>query len=243
MTSQPERCYRWLFWALVLAGFLLDQGTKYLVFHQLYNDGEGDYLALVGGAGEGERIFGLQTAFVRLRDPATGQLGPLRPYVNTGALWGQGQNNNTMFLLISLAAAVAIAIWSCRQGATRDLGLVLALGLILAGTLGNLYDRIVFAGVRDFLQWSYLYLFPTFNIADSCLVCGAALLLWQALMSRPARQPGAGQQASRNGQVVSGESIPACLSNARATATSPVEQGATSPPDQSLFSSASARVS
>jgi lipoprotein signal peptidase len=63
-----------------------------------------------------------------------------------------------------------------------------ALGLILAGTLGNLYDRLVFNGVRDFLHWDYFYDWPVFNVADCCLVCGAGLLLLQAF----------GKQAPRN---------------------------------------------
>ena len=66
------------------------------------------------------------------------------------------------------------------SGAARDLWVCMALGLILAGTLGNLYDRVVFNGVRDFLHWNYLFDWPVFNVADSCLVCGAGLLLLQA---------------------------------------------------------------
>lgn len=71
-----------------------------------------------------------------------------------------------------------------RHAAAADRWLCLALGLILAGTLGNLYDRIVFLGVRDFLQWYYLFNFPRFNIADSCLVCGASVLLLQAFFAK-----------------------------------------------------------
>jgi lipoprotein signal peptidase len=60
--------------------------------------------------------------------------------------------------------------------------------LILAGTLGNFYDRIVFNGVRDFLHWNYLFDWPVFNIADCCLVCGAGLLLLQAFAAQPAKE-------------------------------------------------------
>ncbi len=66
----------------------------------------------------------------------------------------------------------------------------IALGLILAGTLGNLYDRVVFGGVRNFLYWFYLVDWPVFNFADCCLVCGAGLLLLQAFLTEasPATQ-------------------------------------------------------
>jgi signal peptidase II len=192
MSGAAGRSYHWLFWGLALLGLALDQSSKYLVFRWLYCEGRGGYYPLLGGSEPAERILGLQTAFTGQRDPGTDWLSPLRtwsgevlPYVNTGALWGSGQNKNTLFLCISLGAAVALLYWSRRPDTRRDAVLSLALGLILAGTLGNLYDRIVFAGVRDFIQWSYLYLFPTFNIADSCLVCGATLLLWHALRQRP----------------------------------------------------------
>ena len=53
-----------------------------------------------------------------------------------------------------------------------------ALALILGGALGNLYDRIRFHHVVDFLAVKiYHYNWPDFNIADSCIVIGACLLL------------------------------------------------------------------
>src|SRR5436305_586252 len=72
-------------------------------------------------------------------------------------------------------------------------GLIASLGLILAGTLGNLYDRIVFSGVRDFLHWYRYFDWPVFNIADCCLVCGAGLLLAHAFFTveREAQEPAA----------------------------------------------------
>ena len=76
--------------------------------------------------------------------------GPNRPYVNRGALfgWGGGHGEgekdlNTLFGVVSFLAAVGIVYWSTRPATRRDVVLCSALGLILAGTLGNLYDRIV----------------------------------------------------------------------------------------------------
>src|SRR5262249_48937460 len=99
-----------------------------------------------------------------------------------------------LFAIVSVAAALAIIYWSSRTLAARDRFLCLALGLILAGTLGNLYDRLVFNGVRDFL-WVFLkngedppqiiFDWPIFNIADCCLVLGAGLLLVQAFFTQP----------------------------------------------------------
>ena len=119
--------------------------------------------------------------------------GQRKPHVNQGALFGFGRQKkelaNNAFAVISLLAAVAIVVWSSFAATARDGWLCGALGLILGGTLGNFYDRVVFHGVRDFLHWNYLFDWPVFNIADCCLVCGAGLLLIQAFLgqSRPSQ--------------------------------------------------------
>jgi lipoprotein signal peptidase len=108
------------------------------------------------------------------------------PFVNRGALFGWGGGSaggddyNTMFAVVSLLAAIGITYWSTRPATRSDRMLCAALGLILAGTLGNFYDRIVFGGVRDFMHWYRFYNWPVFNLADSCLVVGAGLLLVHA---------------------------------------------------------------
>jgi lipoprotein signal peptidase len=113
------------------------------------------------------------------------------PRVNHGALFGLGQGQkglaNGFFATVSVLAAIAIVIWAVRRGTARERGLMAALGLILGGTLGNLYDRIVFGGVRDFLYF-YKIEWPVFNVADCCLVVGAALLLIQAIFVAPAAE-------------------------------------------------------
>jgi lipoprotein signal peptidase len=186
MTHPAERSYRWIFWSLALVGFAVDQGSKYRVFHELYNGGRGDSCDVIPGA------FHITAQFTGVRDAGDSWLSPLRtwggevlPYVNNGALFGLGRDANLLFALVSVGAAVAILAWSTRSASARDRFLSVALGLILAGTLGNLYDRIVFSGVRDFLYWNYLIDWPVFNLADCCLVCGACLLLVQAFVSQP----------------------------------------------------------
>ena len=83
-----------------------------------------------------------------------------------------------------VVAAIAILVWGLRRSTAREPWLMGALGLILAGTVGNLYDRLVFNGVRDFLYF-YLIDWPVFNVADCCLVVGAGLLLFQAIFIAP----------------------------------------------------------
>ncbi|OAI46819.1 hypothetical protein AYO44_10605 [Planctomycetaceae bacterium SCGC AG-212-F19] len=199
-----ERSFRGLLWVLAVLGATLDLGSKYAVFALLYEDGAGHPPAagvistrdrsLIPGA------FKLTTQFTGAREEGTGLLadlrtptGPMLPRVNHGALFGmaseRGHLANRVFAVVSLLAAAVIIFWSTRPSLTDDLLLCAALGLILGGTVGNLYDRVVFGGVRDFLEWYYAFSWPVFNIADCCLVVGAFLLLTQALWHRPAPAP------------------------------------------------------
>jgi signal peptidase II len=185
------RSYRKWFAALAVVGLVLDQVTKYGVFRWLYNGTDYGTHKVFNG------IFELSSEYTKT-DAGGGVLGSLQtfsadkmPRVNHGALFGLGDGNqgelaNVLFAIISLLAAAAICYWSTRRSARQDPGLSSALGLILAGTLGNLYDRIIFGGVRDFLHFHYYdrYHWPTFNIADCCLVCGAGLLLIQAFFGK-----------------------------------------------------------
>lgn len=201
MTANTERSYAWLFWGLAVFGFTVDQASKYGIFAHLYNEGDGGHIVIIPGA------FELIAQFTKPPERETGEgllarlrtvSGDVLPRVNHGALFGLGGDTghtaNQLFALVSIAAAIAITFWSTRPATTRDCLLSMSLGLILAGTLGNLFDRIVFHGVRDFFWWHYpdsvpiLRDFPVFNVADCCLVCGAGLLLLQAFLAetRPA---------------------------------------------------------
>jgi signal peptidase II len=187
-----ERSYRWLLWTLVLFGASLDQASKYGVFRWLYNAGDGGEYVLVPGA------FKLLAQFTSKHEAPENFLSVLRtwsgdvlPKVNHGALFGLGgeykNHANGIFAVVSVVAALAIIFWSTRPTTARDRALCGALGLILAGTLGNLYDRLIFDGVRDFLYFHW-FEWPVFNLADCCLVCGAFLLLVQAFWSHPVKQ-------------------------------------------------------
>jgi lipoprotein signal peptidase len=174
-----ERSYRVLLWLLALTGLALDQSSKYGVFTWLDRKDDHEYVIFRTDKGG----FQLVAQFEEVA-------GQRIPHVNQGALFGFLRDHKALanggFAFISLLAAAAIIVWSLHKNTARDRWLCSALGLILAGTLGNFYDRIVFNGVRDFLHWNYLFDWPVFNVADCCLVCGAFLLLVQAFASQPA---------------------------------------------------------
>ena len=201
MAATGRSC-RTLLWSLAVVGLGIDQLSKYAIFKWLYHDGQGGEYVIVPGA------FQLLAQFVRGETvQGTGLLhgaapfsGETMPRVNQGALFGMGQGYaylaNYIFAGVSLIAAAAIVGWSMRPAAARDKVLCFSLGLILAGTLGNLYDRLVFHGVRDFLYFHW-FEWPVFNIADCCLVCGVIVLTLQALFhAQPEVSPSAERAAS-----------------------------------------------
>jgi signal peptidase II len=104
---------------------------------------------------------------------------------NRGGAFGLFGSAPYLFLAATLVVCVAIAFASF--GVTRPV-LAVGLGLVLGGALGNLTDRIIrgdgLAGrVIDFID---LRLWPVFNLADSAIVVGAALILLSGLRHRTA---------------------------------------------------------
>jgi signal peptidase II len=90
------------------------------------------------------------------------------------------------FTAVAIAAAVLIA-WLLRRGG-RTL-YCLGLALILGGALGNLWDRLTLGKVVDFLLFHYdRWAWPAFNVADSAISVGAALLIVDSLLPRPGAQ-------------------------------------------------------
>jgi len=189
-----HRTYRWLLITFAAIGLTADQTSKYGVFRWLYKDGQ-----FAESYGNSYDVVPNWFKLISQFDPdmplcECGFTGlqtwsaPVMPRVNHGALFGMGGSKkgtaNGFFAGVSVAAAIAILVWGLRRNTARDPWLMATLGLILAGTVGNLYDRLVFNGVRDFLYF-YRIDWPVFNVADCCLVVGAGLLLFQAVFITP----------------------------------------------------------
>ena len=85
------------------------------------------------------------------------------------------------FVALGIAAAAFIVWMLARHGGQRMFGWALA--LILGGALGNVIDRLVHGHVVDFIQvhWQHHY-FPSFNVADSAITIGAALLILDEIL-------------------------------------------------------------
>lgn len=116
--------------------------------------------------------------------------------VNPGALFGMGAGWGLVFAIASIAALVGIVCWLFIAAAARQMVVTVCTALISGGIIGNLYDRLGLwyephlppewsRGVRDWILLCYgRYTWPNFNIADSLLVVGTAVLFVWSL-----RQP------------------------------------------------------
>ena len=117
---------------------------------------------------------------------------------NTGAafsfLAGASGWQREFFLLVGLAASTWI-VWMLARAARTQVLFCVALSLILGGALGNVVDRVRLGAVVDFLHfhWGPHY-FPAFNVADTAISCGAALLILDAL--RQGRKAAEGSRAA-----------------------------------------------
>lgn len=86
------------------------------------------------------------------------------------------------FVVLAAGVSAFIALWSWRIRDEGPMVLTAGLALVLGGAVGNLIDRIWLGYVTDFIQvWFGNWAFPSFNVADSAISVGAALLIIDAL--------------------------------------------------------------
>lgn len=101
--------------------------------------------------------------------------------VNPGAAWGMFADHGWLLLIVAIFALAAIYYFR-NQLELKRLPYQVAFGLIIGGIAGNALDRLLYGHVIDFLDVDLqFYRWPTFNIADSCIVTGA---IWMAIYSQ-----------------------------------------------------------
>ena len=131
----------------------------------------GAWIALLAAAAD--RVSKAAVAKLAHRGALIPGIVNLRPVENRGAafsmLWGQ----DAVLILLTAALIVGLLAWLiARPGASRVQRT--GLWLIVGGGLGNLYDRLFFGGVADFIELAFVR-FAVFNIADVCICAGAVL--------------------------------------------------------------------
>ena len=108
---------------------------------------------------------------------------------NTGAAFGIGQNRNGFLIAASVVILIVLFVYARRMGG-ESMRLKASIALVIGGALGNLYDRIVYGSVVDFLDFfAGVHHWPAFNVADSSICIGAAFLFFSQWSVKPGSSP------------------------------------------------------
>lgn len=111
------------------------------------------------------------------RVPVVGEVVQLWHVRNTGAAFSLFEGGLLLFVVVTILALGMVAYFH-RAFVGRSRWLQVILGLVLGGALGNFLDRVRYGYVTDFLSVGIGDLrWPTFNVADSAVVCGIGLLV------------------------------------------------------------------
>ncbi|MBF7730236.1 signal peptidase II [Pseudomonas sp. N040] len=95
------------------------------------------------------------------------------------------------FAGVAVAVSAMLVVWMKGLKAHEN-WLAIALALVLGGALGNLFDRVVYGHVIDFIlvHWQQRWYFPAFNLADSAITLGAIMLALDMFRSKPSEETG-----------------------------------------------------
>ena len=143
---------------------LIDRITKHIVVHQLPN---GQAHTVIPGIFRITDVHNTGAAFSMFAETAS------------------PATVRNILIAFSVFAVLILLAMLWRVGRTLSVSSV-ALALILGGAVGNLYDRVRYHYVVDFLEVHiHTYHWPDFNAADSCIVIGACLLLLEIFRPQP----------------------------------------------------------
>ncbi|MBU9824675.1 signal peptidase II [Rahnella perminowiae] len=140
-------------------------------------------------------IVDLGSKFLIMGNFQLGESMPLIPYLNLfyaqnhGAAFSfladKGGWQRWLFALIALVIVVALVVLMYRGSAKQKLNNI-AFAMIIGGALGNLFDRLYHGFVVDFIDF-YVgnWHFATFNLADSFICVGAAMVVLEGFLAKP----------------------------------------------------------
>lgn len=114
---------------------------------------------------------------------------------NTGGVFGLFSGSpspvRTLFFIAVTLVALAFVLYLMKEWGREHRVALIALALVAGGAVGNLIDRVAYGEVIDFIDWYWRdHHWPAFNIADSAITLGTAILLFTVLLARqPSRAP------------------------------------------------------
>lgn len=168
-TSLPAAASGWRWLPLTAAVIVADQASKIWIVHHF------SYL---------QRLHLLPVLDIIL----TYNTGAAFSMLADAAGW-----QRWVFVSLALGVSVVLLVWLRRLAAATHSLVACGLALIVGGALGNMLDRLRLGHVIDFIHahWG-LHYFPAFNVADSAITVGAALLLLDAWREARGARPGSG---------------------------------------------------
>ena len=121
---------------------------------------------------------------------------------NRGMAFGIQIGNGAVFTLLSIVASIGIGIYLYFQR-HEGRGVTVSLSLILGGAIGNLIDRILFGRVVDFVDIGIgTTRWPVFNVADSAVVIGMAVLIVTTYLSERSASSSPNEALSESGDGI-----------------------------------------
>ena len=111
-----------------------------------------------------------------IENPISGKILNFTYLENRGAAFGILQNNRFFFLILTIAIVGFLIYYFIKNYKKNNKFLNIAIAFIIAGALGNFYDRLFNAYVVDFIEFAFVK-FPVFNVADIFVTLGSGLLI------------------------------------------------------------------
>jgi signal peptidase II len=165
---------------VAIAVLAIDQVSKYWITGTLGYTGSWYDLAELQSFLSGSEVA------LKNEIPQGGRFIVLSFTPNDAALWGLGNGNPwASRLLLALTAVFVFLILFFTYRSRKSLPKLskIIIGLLIGGSIGNLYDRIAFGYVRDMIRTKFID-FPVFNVADSAICIAIALLLFEAFFRK-----------------------------------------------------------
>ena len=169
---------------------LIDQVTKWWVIER--------YFRLRSFEATGESIDFLPWLFSLRMEKIPSMRAEMTPWFDLVMAWNKGvsfsmftsESTYVAYILIGVALTLSLVFFYWLM-TTNSKMTAFPLVLIVAGALSNVWDRVRFGAVADFLYFHVgSYGWPAFNLADSCIVAGVALLAYDGLFLEPKRKKG-----------------------------------------------------